>query len=215
MYLSRTAEKEIPQLNANFKVLLVTGMRQVGKSTLLQHLTEGNRKYVSMDNFDDLDLAEQSPGAFFLQHPLPLFIDEIQRVPKLFRQLKFEVDKTNENGQVWLSGSQRFSLMQGVGDSLAGRVFELHLMPLSIYEREGKGKWQQPYFPGADRSPHLEQRSLEELWEMIWQGAWPALINKNKKQQKGKSLWQPVRHVAKQTHTSSAVPHVAKSAATQ
>ena len=182
MYLSRTAEKEIPQLNANFKVLLVTGMRQVGKSTLLQHLTEGNRKYVSMDNFDDLDLAEQSPGAFFLQHPLPLFIDEIQRVPKLFRQLKFEVDKTNENGQVWLSGSQRFSLMQGVGDSLAGRVFELHLMPLSIYEREGKGKCQQPYFPGADRSPHLEQRSLEELWEMIWQGAWPALINKNKKQ---------------------------------
>ena len=69
MYLSRTAEKEIPQLNANFKVLLVTGMRQVGKSTLLQHLTESDRKYVSMDNFDDLDLAEQSPGAFFLQHP--------------------------------------------------------------------------------------------------------------------------------------------------
>ena len=93
MYLPRTVEKEIPQLCKNFKVLLVTGMRQVGKSTLLQHLSEADRGYVSLDNFDDLDLAEQSPGAFFLQHPLPLFIDEIQRVPKLFRQVKFEVDK--------------------------------------------------------------------------------------------------------------------------
>ena len=73
MYLPRTVEKEIPQLCKNFKVLLVTGMRQVGKSTLLQHLSEADRNYVSLDNFDDLDLAEQSPGAFFLQHQPPGF----------------------------------------------------------------------------------------------------------------------------------------------
>lgn len=148
----------------------------------IHHLSEADRNYVSLDNFDDLDLAEQSPGAFFLQHPLPLFIDEIQRVPKLFRQVKFEVDKTNKNGLVWLSGSQRFSLMQGVGDSLAGRVFELHLMPLSIYERQGKGKLQQPYLPSATLSGHLTERSTEKLWKLIWQGAWPALIDKNTKE---------------------------------
>lgn len=182
MYLPRTVEKEIPQLCKNFKVLLVTGMRQVGKSTLLQHLSEADRGYVSLDNFDDLDLAEQSPGAFFLQHPLPLFIDEIQRVPKLFRQVKFEVDKKSDNGQVWLSGSQRFSLMKGVGDSLAGRVFELHLMPLSIYEREGKGELQQPYLPSATPSGNLTQCATEKLWEIIWQGAWPALMGKSAKE---------------------------------
>lgn len=182
MYLPRTVEKEILQLCKNFKVLLVTGMRQVGKSTLLQHLSEADRGYVSLDNFDDLDLAEQSPGAFFLQHPLPLFIDEIQRVPKLFRQVKFEVDKKSDNGQVWLSGSQRFSLMKGVGDSLAGRVFELHLMPLSIYEREGKGELQQPYLPSATPSGNLTQCATEKLWEIIWQGAWPALMGKSAKE---------------------------------
>lgn len=182
MYLPRTVEKEIPQLCKNFKVLLVTGMRQVGKSTLLHHLSEADRNYVSLDNFDDLDLAEQSPGAFFLQHPLPLFIDEIQRVPKLFRQVKFEVDKKSDNGQVWLSGSQRFSLMQGVGDSLAGRVFELHLMPLSIYERLGQGALQQPYLPGPTLPKQLSECSTEKLWEMIWQGAWPALMDKNAKE---------------------------------
>ena len=182
MYLPRTVEKEIPQLCKNFKVLLVTGMRQVGKSTLLQHLSEADRNYVSLDNFDDLDLAEQSPGAFFLQHHLPLFIDEIQRVPKLFRQVKYEVDQRGENGLIWLSGSQRFSLMQGVGDSLAGRIFEIHLMPMSIYERQGKGALQQPYFPSTTLPGHLNECSTEKLWKIIWQGAWPALIDKSTKE---------------------------------
>ena len=72
--------------------------------------------------------------------------------------------------------------MKGVGDSLAGRVFELHLMPLSIYEREGKGELQQPYLPSATPSGNLTQCATEKLWEIIWQGAWPALMGKSAKE---------------------------------
>ena len=182
MYLSRTIEKEIPGLCKNFKVLLVTGMRQVGKSTLLQQLSDKNRSYVSLDNYDDYQLAENAPSVFFRQHELPLVIDEIQRVPTLFRQVKAEVDKSIEGGRVWISGSQRFSLMKGVGDSLAGRLFEVHLMPLSIYEREGKGLMQVPYVPSEDFKNELSQKSPQQTWKVIWQGAWPKVIGMSQKE---------------------------------
>ena len=91
-------------------------MRQVGKSTLLSHLSEGTRAYVTLDDAEERELAENAPKAFFRRHPLPLFIDEIQRAPQLFLQLKAEVDRSDLMGAAWLSGSQRFSLMKGVGD---------------------------------------------------------------------------------------------------
>ena len=94
MYLRRTVERAIPSLCKNFKVLLVTGMRQVGKRTLLQQLSESERQYITLDNFEDFELASHAPSAFFKQHALPLTIDEIQRVPSLFRQVKAEVDKS-------------------------------------------------------------------------------------------------------------------------
>lgn len=122
MYLHRTIEQSLPSLCQNFKVILISGMPKVGKRTLLQYLATDDRKYVSLGNFEDYELALTSPSAFFRQHQLPLIIDEIQRVPQLFRQVKAEVDKSDACGQVWLSGSQRFSLMQNVGDSLAGRI---------------------------------------------------------------------------------------------
>lgn len=182
MYFHRTIEKEIPNLCKNFKVLLATGMRQVGKSTLLLQLSNDSRNYVSFDNFPDFQLAENSPSAFFRQHPLPLIIDEIQRVPKLFSQIKYEVDQTSEYGGVWISGSQRFSLMKGVGDSLAGRLFEIHLMPFSIYERFGKGLLQKPFLPTEEQKNNLEIKSMEDTWKIIWQGAWPNVVKKNRKE---------------------------------
>ena len=72
--------------------------------------------------------------------------------------------------------------MQGAGDSLVGRLFELHLMPLSLYERQGKGLQQEPYVPTVSSRDILEKRSTEELWQMIWQGAWPAVFDKSVKQ---------------------------------
>lgn len=181
MYLHRTVEQSLPSLCQNFKVILISGMRKVGKRTLLQYLTTDNRKYVSLGKFEDYELALTSPSAFFRQHQLPLIIDEIQRVPQLFRQVKAEVDKSDACGQVWISGSQRFSLMQNVGDSLAGRIFEVHLMPLSIYERDGKGLLQSNYIPSEDLKNHLDLRSPSETWDIIWQGAWPELYRANSK----------------------------------
>lgn len=181
MYIHRTAENEFDSLCNNFKVILVSGMRQVGKSTLLQKLVTEERNYVNLDNSEDYELASNAPSAFFRQHQLPLIIDEIQRVPQLFRQVKAEIDKSDVCGQVWISGSQRFSLMQNVGDSLAGRIFEVHLMPLSIYEREGKGLVQSIYIPSEDLKNHLDPRSPSETWDIIWQGAWPELYRANSK----------------------------------
>ena len=181
MYLHRTVEQSLPSLCQNFKVILISGMRKVGKRTLLQYLTTDDRKYVSLGKFEDYELALTSPSAFFRQHQLPLIIDEIQRVPQLFRQVKAEVDKSDACSQVWLSGSQRFSLMQNVGDSLAGRIFEVHLMPLSIYERDGKGLLQSNYVPSEDLKNHLDLRSPSETWDIIWQGAWPELYRANSK----------------------------------
>ena len=175
MNLPRTIEKEIPSLGQRFKVLLTTGMRQVGKSTLLSHLSQGTRTYVTLDDAEERELVENAPSAFFRRHPLPLFIDEIQRAPQLFLQLKAVVDRSDLMGAAWLPGSQSFSLMKGVGDSLAGRLFEIHLMPLSLYERFGSGLPQKPYLPSEEPAEVLSPRSMEETWSLIWQGDWPAV----------------------------------------
>lgn len=108
MYLHRTVEQSLPSHCQNFKVILISGMRKVGKRTLLHYLATDDRKYVSLGKFADYELALTSPSAFFKQHPLPLIIDEIQKVPQLFRQAKAEVDKSDACGQVWISGSQHF-----------------------------------------------------------------------------------------------------------
>ena len=84
MYFDRTIQNEIPNLCKDFKVIMLSGMRQVGKSTLFSHLAGNERRHITLDDFDMLELAENAPKSFFKQNPLPIFIDEIQRVPKLF-----------------------------------------------------------------------------------------------------------------------------------
>lgn len=94
MYFDRTVQKEIPNLCKNFKVIMLSGMRRVGKSTLFSHLAGSERKHITLDDFDILDLAENAPNVFFRQNHLPILIDEIQRAPKLLLQLKAELDKS-------------------------------------------------------------------------------------------------------------------------
>lgn len=117
-----------------------------------------------------------------VHHKFPVFIDEIQRAPNLFLQIKAKVDEMKSYGQVWASGSQKFALMKGVADSLAGRICPLDLMPLSIYERVGKGLEQKPYIPSEEPSKILETGAKEELWKTIWQGAWPRVIDMTPRQ---------------------------------
>lgn len=177
MYIERSIESVIEKTVKTFKVVLLTGARQVGKSTTLNHLySNGEYQYISLDDFKELDIAKRDPRAFFLNHPGKMIIDEIQYAPELFREIKFRVDQNDEYGQYILTGSQTFSLMQGVTESLAGRVGIIHLDSLSLREIL-QDPFSKPMIPDNDYI-HADRKSLYglALWEKIHRGSMPELI---------------------------------------
>lgn len=177
MYIERSIESVIEKTVKSFKVVLLTGARQVGKSTTLNHLfSNGKYQYISLDDFKELDIAKRDPRAFFLNHPGKLIIDEIQYAPELFREIKFRVDQNDEYGQYILTGSQTFSLMQGVTESLAGRVGIIHLDGLSLREIL-QDPFRKSMIPDNDYI-HADRKSLHglALWEKIHRGSMPELI---------------------------------------
>lgn len=123
LYIKRNLERKFLKLNGFFKVMLVTGARQVGKTTMLKHLAEGtNRTYVSMDDLLARDLATRDPALFFQRYKPPILIDEIQKAPALLPEIKRICDETEEKGLFWLTGSQQFQMMTRVQETLAGRI---------------------------------------------------------------------------------------------
>ncbi len=174
--LPRTIEQVLREASGIFKVILLTGMREAGKRTALSHVFGKGRNQASLDDYLTLEAAENAPSSFFINHPIPVCVNEIQRTPGFLRQVKAEVDKRDGNGLVLLTGTQRFELMRGVSESLAGRMKAFELMPLSIYEREGKGLLQKPYLPRPVPPSVLATRGSDETWETIWQGAWPRVM---------------------------------------
>lgn len=177
IYKHRTLETEILKASERFKAVMVSGMRQVGKSTMLQNLCAENRTYVTLDDIQASELATNARNVFFKQYPAPILVDEIQRVPELCLEVKELADSSDERGRVWLCGSQRFSMMQNIPDSLAGRLACFELLPVSLYERQDKAFEQKPYLPpgNLDRGA-LTPQTLEETWRIIWQGSWPEVI---------------------------------------
>ncbi|WP_297610646.1 ATP-binding protein [uncultured Sutterella sp.] len=177
-YLPRTLEPVIERANRRFKGIMVTGMRQVGKSTMLRTMMGGARKYLNLDRFQLLDLAKNDREAFFKQYPFPVLIDEFQRVPDLGLEIKALLDETNERGLVWMTGSQKLGLSKAVAEALSGRVVSYELFPLSLYERQGKGLEQKPFLPRGDLGRGtLNPLTVEEIWNIIWQGSWPEHIH--------------------------------------
>jgi predicted AAA+ superfamily ATPase len=162
-----------------FPVLLITGARQVGKTTLLLHLGQEKRTYVSLDDPLVLSLARKDPPLFLQRFPPPVLIDEIQYAPELLPYLKLAVDKDRKPGLFWLTGSQQFHLMQGVSESLAGRVGVVHLLGLSRREMMGQGLQCRPFHPEPDevldRLGTGGNLRLKELYRLIWRGAFPAV----------------------------------------
>ena len=179
MYRSRTLETFAKTASEQFPVLLVTGARQVGKTTLLQHICRNDRGYVTLDDPLVLSLARQDPALFMQRFPPPVLIDEIQYAPELLPYIKMTVDKDRRPGSFWLTGSQQFHLMQGVSESLAGRVAVVFLLGLSGKERAGGNLMDRPFLPAPDevrdRLDARETLPLKELYRFIWRGAFPAI----------------------------------------
>ena len=177
MYHPRTLENFIPKASASFPVLLVTGARQVGKTTLLRNLAGPQRSYVTLDDPMVLALARQDPALFLQRFQAPVLIDEIQYAPELLPLIKMAVDEDRTPGRFWLTGSQQFQLMRGVSESLAGRVGIVHMLGLSRLESAGQGRNQRPFLPGPDLFQAVTESplSLPELYALIWRGSFPAL----------------------------------------
>lgn len=173
MYIKREIESSIDRLLRQGKVVLVTGARQVGKTTVLREHLGSSFGYVSMENPRDYLLAKQDAALFFESKSLPLIIDEVQRVPELFSPLKWIVDQSTKKGQVVLTGSQTYRLMKGVSESLAGRIRILEMSGLSVRELMGNVRTAHPYVPApvavAQKAPN------KNIWDIIHRGSMPEL----------------------------------------
>ncbi|MFQ3549453.1 MAG: ATP-binding protein [Armatimonadota bacterium] len=178
MYQSRTIENYIKKIQNQFPVLLLTGARQVGKTTVLKHLSDDKRKYVTLDDPLILQLAKEDPALFFQRFQPPLLIDEIQYAPELLPYIKIISDNSEEKGLFWLTGSQQFQLMKGISESLAGRVAILQLLGFSYKERIGKSSESVPFLPNQDKAvsyKNSDMLNLEKLYKLIWQGSMPTI----------------------------------------
>ena len=139
-YISRHMESRILELSKSYSAILLTGPRQAGKTTMLRSLAEKEsigRKYVTLDDLTERDMAKNDPSLFLQLHRPPVLIDEVQYAPELFTYIKIHIDEHHNPGDFWLTGSQVFRLMRGVQESLTGRVALLHMSPMSQREISG------------------------------------------------------------------------------
>ena len=179
MYIKRAIESTILRTEKGFKSILITGPRQVGKSTVLRHLYE-NRKYITFDNPVLLSETKNEPGLFFKNNKPPIILDEVQYISELFPYIKMECDKTDDKGKFCLTGSQQYHLMKNVSESLAGRVGILELSGLSMREISGC-EFSKPFIPTEKYIDEREKEihHLENIWKIIHRGSYPALIDEN------------------------------------
>lgn len=185
-YLRRTLERKFLRMSSFFKAVLVTGARQVGKTTMLKHLAgEQSRTYVSMDNMMARMLAKSDPVLFFQTYKPPILIDEIQKAPELFEQMKVICDEREEKGLFWLTGSQQYHLMKNIRETLAGRIGILELYGLAKSEAEGI------FFPNEldfslpcllERKPFGKKNDIVDVFEYIWRGGMPAALSADAEQ---------------------------------
>lgn len=179
-YIKRNLEKVVAQVTKEYPVVLVTGPRQVGKTTMLQKLMEGtDRGYVTLDDLNDRSLAKNDPELFLQLHKPPVLIDEVQYAPELFTYIKKYADKNHEPGAFWLTGSQVFKLMRGVQESLAGRVAVLSLTSLS--QAEISGGEMKPFTIEleklSEREKERDKTDARGIFERIYRGSMPAIVS--------------------------------------
>ena len=179
-YIARNLEKVVLEVTKEYPVVLVTGPRQVGKTTMLQKLMEGtDRNYVSLDDLNERNLAKTDPEMFLQLHKPPILIDEVQYAPELFAYIKIHVDKYHNAGDFWLTGSQVFKRMSGIQESLAGRVAVLSLTSLSQAEICG-GEMQPFTLDIEELSARRKERTKADtgvIFDRIFRGSMPAIVS--------------------------------------
>ena len=176
-YIHRTLEQKIMDISRDYSCLLLIGPRQVGKTTMLEHLMEGSgRQKVTLDDVENRRLAQSDPALFLEMHPAPVLIDEVQYAPQLFSYIKINVDNGAAPGSYWLTGSQAFQLMELAQESLAGRTAIVHMSALSQSELYGDGTTE-PLSLKLEklnrRKEHLSSCNSMEMFERIWNGGMP------------------------------------------
>ena len=180
-YIQRSLERKFLKMSSAFKAVMVTGARQVGKSTMLKHLAQDTgRVYVSMDDADVRELANRDPKLFFQMYQPPLLIDEVQKAPALFEQIKILCDESDERGRFWMTGSQSKKLMKQAGDSLAGRIGILKMYSLSEKELDGRpNDIPEDYSLSSliQRSRSHPENNILDVYTRIWEGGMPEMIS--------------------------------------
>ncbi|MDY4211211.1 MAG: ATP-binding protein [Treponema sp.] len=178
MYINRHILPYLERMKKQFRVLLITGSRQVGKATLLKNKLLPEYDYVTLDDFSDLSIAQEDASLFFKNHPLPVIVDEVQRAPNLFLQIKLLADNSEEKGKIILTGSQSYKLLSNAADSLAGRVCIINMSSLSLREKYGID-FNTEFLPTEEYISKRKNfiKTYENLWNHIWRGSMPELAD--------------------------------------
>ncbi len=181
MYIKRDMENVISRLSGEYPAILVTGPRQTGKTTMLKELMKNTeRVYVTLDDLNTRMLARSDPAMFFQLYRPPVLIDEVQYAPELFTAMKILIDRDHRPGDFWLTGSRVFRLMEGVQESLAGRLAVLPMSSLSQNEMYRKSEC--PAF-SPDMSDLVRRQKdtkavdAQEIFRRIFKGGMPALAS--------------------------------------
>ena len=179
-YIKRLAENVIKKQEKMFKTILVTGARQVGKTTMLKNI-KSDVSYITLDDIILNQSATEDPELFLKSNKPPIIIDEIQYAPSLLRYIKIAVDGSDKKAQFYLTGSQQFNLMKDVSESLAGRIGILNLLGLSLREIK-RIDFNEQFIPTEqyleNRKKYNSSISYDEIWDIIHKGSMPALYQK-------------------------------------
>ncbi len=179
MFYERSIKSTLANLEQQFPAILITGPRQVGKSSLLKNYFGDKCSYVSLDDFVLRQQAKNDPRLFLSKYELPIIIDEIQYAPELMVYIKIIIDEQRINGMFWLTGSQKFELMRDISETLAGRIAILDLLGLSQSEIAQTTRKTEAFLP-SKRYQQIEYVDINTCFYRIWRGSYPELYrNKN------------------------------------
>ena len=179
MYIQRHIEAVLVDLLTQYPCVLISGPRQVGKSTLVENLKDARgRTYITLDDDELREVANSDPKLFMQLHQPPICIDEIQKAPKLFSYIKIHIDKTHRPGDFILTGSQVYKLMTGIKETMTGRIAFLDMQGISLSETMGLPNL--PFLPDLknyrDRKPQ-KSMNASMIFERIHRGSMPSILS--------------------------------------